>query len=104
MDQLRDHAAHGFDAERERRDVEQQCVLDRAREDAGLHRGAERHHFVRIELGMGLRAEQRFDGLAHQRDARRAAHQHHFVDLLEGDARILDALRGRGRASGPRCR
>ncbi len=29
MDQLRDHAAHGFDAERKRRDVEQQLVFHR---------------------------------------------------------------------------
>ena len=83
MDQLRHHAAHGLDAERERRHVEQQLVLDRAGQNRRLHRRAQRDHFVRIQLGVRLGAEQTFDRRAHQRNARRSAHHHHFVDLLD---------------------
>ena len=56
--------------------------VDGARKYAGLHRGAERDHFIRIQLGVRLGAEQFFDRRAHQRDARRSAHHHHFVDLI----------------------
>ena len=89
MDQLRNHAAHGLDAERERRHVEQQLVLHGARQNRRLHGGAERDHFVRIQLGVRLGAEQVFDRRAHQRNARRSAHHHHFVDLIRPSRRRL---------------
>ena len=41
-----------------RRDVEQQHVLHVALQHAGLHGGAERHHFVRVHTLVGLAAEE----------------------------------------------
>ena len=52
-DDLLGQAAHGLEAERQRDHVEQQPVLARravAGEHVGLHRRAERHHLVRIEI------------------------------------------------------
>ena len=63
-----------------------------ARENAGLHRRAQRDHFVGIQFGVRLGAEQHFDRAAHQRNARGSAHQHHFIDLLHRDAGVLDAI------------
>ena len=73
-----------------------------AGEDAGLHGRAQRDHFIGIQFGVRLRAEQLFDGVAHQRDARRSAHQDHFIDLLDRDAGVRDAVRGTAPACGSR--
>ena len=62
---------------------------------AGLDRGAERDHFVRIQFGVRLGAEQLFDRGAHQRNARGSADHHHFVDLIHRDAGVLDAIAAR---------
>ena len=56
LDELGHHAAEGFDAEGQRRDVEQQDVLHFAREDAALDRGADRDDFVRVDALVGLLA------------------------------------------------
>jgi hypothetical protein len=81
QDDLRHHAAHGLDAERQRRHVEQQHLAVAGDEDVGLHGGAERHHFVRIQLAVRAAAEQLFDFAAHQRNPGRPADQDDFVDL-----------------------
>ena len=52
------HAAHRFDAERERSHVEQQHVLDFAAEHAALHCRAHRDHFVRVHAAIRVFAEQ----------------------------------------------
>ena len=43
----------------------------------------------------GLARNSVLDRAAHQRNARRAAHQHHFVDLLDRHAGVLDAVAAR---------
>ena len=53
LDQLRHHAALGLDAERQRGDVEQQHVLDVARQHSRLDGGAHRDHLVRVDAAMG---------------------------------------------------
>ena len=95
VDQLGHGAAHRLDAERQRRHVQQQLVLDLARQNARLHRRAQRHHLVGIQFGVRLGAEQGFHGAAHHRNARRPAHQHHLVDLLDRHARVPDAAPAR---------
>ena len=90
-------AAVGFDAERERRDVEQQQVV-RARsrrsagEDAGLDGGAEGDDLVGVELGVqsfaaGFEIEEAGDECAHGGDAGGAADHDDFVDLRGGELR-----------------
>ena len=49
LDQLGHHAALGLDPERQRRDVEQQHVLDVAGEHAGLDRGADGHDLIGVD-------------------------------------------------------
>jgi hypothetical protein len=93
------HAAQGLDPERERRDVEQQQVLDVAREHAGLDGRAHRHHLVGVHALVRLLAEVVLHQLLDLGDARAAAHQHHLVDVLGLHARVLQALAHR--AHGP---
>ena len=93
--QRRHHAAERFDAERERRDVEQEQVLDLAREHARLDRGADRDHFVGVDALVRLLAEQVLDDLLHARDARRSADEHDLVDLRRVEPGIRERLLGR---------
>ena len=58
LDQPGEHAALGLDAERQRRDVEQQDVLDLAGEHAALDGGADGHDLVRVDALVRLLAEE----------------------------------------------
>ncbi len=78
---LRPHAAHRLDAERERGHVEQQHLAVAGDEDVGLNGGAERHDLVRVQFAVRRPAEQLFDLAANERNTRGAADQHDFVDL-----------------------
>src|SRR5205814_7826605 len=91
-DDLRYDAAHRLDAERERRDVEQQHLAAAADENVGLHGGAERHDFVGIQLAVRRPAEQLFDHAAHERDAGGSANEHRFVDILRLEAGVGQRL------------
>jgi hypothetical protein len=78
------------DAQRERRDVRRNQVLDRgvACLQRRLHRSAQRHRLVRRqrpqrELAEGLRREPPDAG-----HARGASHEQHLVDALGGDLRV----------------
>ena len=56
VDQPGHDAAQRLDAQRQRRDVEEQDVLDLAAEHAGLDRRADRHDLVRVDALVGLLA------------------------------------------------
>ena len=58
VDHPGEHAAQSLDAERQRRHVEQQHVLDVALQHAGLDRRAHRDDLVRIDAGVRLLAEE----------------------------------------------
>ena len=58
LDELGHHAAEGLDAQRQRRHVEQEDVLDVARQHAGLDRGADRHDLVRVDALVRLLAAE----------------------------------------------
>ena len=94
-DDLRHHAAHRLDAERERRDVEQEHLAAAADENVGLHGGAEGDDLVWIELAVRLAPEQLLDDLAHERDAGRSADEHGFVDVLRLESGIGKGLTAR---------
>ena len=81
LDELRHDAALGLDAERQRGHVEQQHVLDVAREHAGLDRGADRDDLVRVDAAVRLLARELLDLLLHGGHARHAADEHDVVDL-----------------------
>mmetsp|Transcript_11627 Transcript_11627/g.29823 ORF Transcript_11627/g.29823 Transcript_11627/m.29823 type:complete len:334 (+) Transcript_11627:47-1048(+) len=85
-DELRHHAANRLDAQRKRRDVQQDdaahVLAALARQDAALHRRTVRHRFVWVDPLAGLLAvEKLFQQLLHFRDARRAADKHDLVDV-----------------------
>ena len=92
LDDFGDDAAEGFDAERERGDVEEQQVVGggvrAAGEDLRLHGGAEGYDFVGIEFGVGLACRglrgrrAAVDEGADGGDARAAADHDDFVDLV----------------------
>jgi hypothetical protein len=95
VDQPGEHATQRLDAERQRRDVEQQHVLDVARQHAGLNRRADRHHLIGVDALVRLLAEQLLHDLLDLRHAGHAADQNHFVDLSRRDARVLHRLTAR---------
>ena len=89
------HAARDFDAERERRHVEQQHVLGgfgAAAENVGLHGRAEGDDFIGIQIGVRFALEQFFDQRANFGNARGAADEHDFVDLFRLQAGIFQRL------------
>jgi len=88
-------AAQRLDAERQRRHVEQQHVLDVALQHAGLDRSTDGDDFVRIDALVRLLAEELLHHLLDLRHAGHAADQHHFADLTGGEAGILKRLAAR---------
>ena len=68
---------------------------DATGQDLGLHRGAQRHDFVRVDADMRLLAEELFHHFADARHARHAADQHDFVDVLDVQPGVLDRLLAR---------
>ena len=99
LDQRGHHAAQGLEAQRQRGDVEQQHVLDLAGQHAGLDRGADGHHLVRVDALVRLLAGQLAHQLLHHRHAGRAADQHDLVDLAGLQPGVLERLPERGRAA-----
>merc|ERR1719157_345961 len=100
-DELRHHAAHGLNAQRQRGHVEQQQILRLlaalARENAALHRRAEGHSLVGVDALVGLLAvEKVLEQLLNLGDARGAADQHNLVDLALLEVRVVDDLLHRG--------
>ncbi len=98
QDDLRRHAAHRLDAERQRRHVEQQHLAVAGDQDVGLHGGAERDDLVGVQLAVRRPAEQLADQPADERDARRAADQHDLVDLRRLEPGVGQRLAARRRA------
>ena len=88
FDQLGENAAQSFDPQRQRGDVQQQHVLHFSAQHAALNGRADGYHFVRIHALVGFLAKQGADDLLHFRNSGGTAHQHHFVDLLGGDAGV----------------
>ncbi|EHH12994.1 NAD-specific glutamate dehydrogenase [Mesorhizobium amorphae CCNWGS0123] len=90
LDQAGEHAAQRFDAERQRRHVEQEHVLDVALQHAGLDGGTEGHDLIRVDALVRLLAEELLHDLLDLGHAGHAADQDHFVDLTGLQAGILE--------------
>ncbi|EPY02026.1 putative NAD-specific glutamate dehydrogenase [Magnetospirillum fulvum MGU-K5] len=89
VDQTGEHTAQGFDAERQRGDVEQQDVLDLALQHAALDRGADSDDFIRVDALVRLAAKEFLHHFLNLGHAGHAADQDHFVDLAGLDASVL---------------
>ena len=81
QDDLRHHSAHRLDAEAERCDVEQQHLAPAADQDVGLHRRAQRHDLVGIQLAVRRSTEQLGHDAANERHSRGAADEDSLVDF-----------------------
>ena len=90
VDEFGHHAAQRFDAERQRRHVEQQHVFHVAFQHARLNGGAHSHGFVGVDVFARLFAEQFFYFLLHLRHARLTADENHVRDVGNFYAGILD--------------
>lgn len=103
LDEGRHHTSLGFDPERKRRDVEQHDVFHVAGDNAPLNRGTDRDHFVGIDPLMWLfPTEQLLHEFMHERDSRRTADKHDFVDLLGRELGIFQCLLNRFAAAARR--
>ena len=89
LDQLGHDTAERLDAERQRRDVEQQHVLHVAAEHTALDRGTDRHGFVRVDVLARLLAEEIFHDLLNFRHARLTTDENHVVNLRDRQPGIL---------------
>ena len=82
------HPADRLQPKGEGGDVVEHQVAQLAGEDAGLHRGADRHHLVGIHRLAGIAGHQGAHHLLHHRHAGGAAHEHHVVDVIGREAGI----------------
>src|SRR3984893_14850868 len=89
VDQLGHDAAKRLDAERQRRNIKQQYILDVTLQHAGLDCGANCDHFVRIDALVRLPPEQLLHGFLDFRHAGLSADQHDLVDVRRLQAGIL---------------
>ena len=89
LDELGHHAAQRLEAERQRRDIEQQHILHFAGEHAALDRGTDRHRLIGVDVLARLLPEEIFDLLLDERHARLATDEDHLGDVTDGDLGIL---------------
>ena len=95
VDQLGEDAAQRLDAERQRRDVQQQNVRDVSRQHAALDRGADRHDLVRIHATVRFATEELLDRVLNRRHPGLAADHDDLLDVGGGKTRILERLTAR---------
>ena len=92
LDELREHAAEGLDAEGQRGDVEQNHIVDFAAEHAALDGRACRNDFIGIDALMRFSSEDRLRHFLSFRHSCHAADENNFVDFVLGNARVADAV------------
>ncbi len=90
LDEPRRHAAEGLDAQRERGNVQQEDVLDVARQNSSLNRSADGDHLVRVHPLVGVLAEEFLDRFLNEGHPGRTADENHLVNLARLDARVVD--------------
>ena len=92
VDQAREHAAHGLDAKGQRRNVEQQNVLDLAAENAALNGRADSDALIRVDALEGIFAGNLLDHLLHSGNTGRTADENDLVDLRGREACVGHCL------------
>ena len=92
VNQTGEHAAHGLNAQGQRRDIQQQQTLDVAAEHAALDGSAHSHALVGVDALEAFLAGHLLDGLLHGGDSRGAAHQQHLGDVIGGEAGVGHGL------------
>ena len=93
LNQHSHYATLGFDAQRQRSDIEQQNVFYFAAQHAALNGRADRNHFIRVYALVWLFAvEEALDDFHDARNAGRAANEHHFIDFVRRDSGVAQGL------------
>ena len=92
LNQLRAHTAQGLDAQGQRRDIQQQHILDLAYQHAALDGRAHGHALIRVHALGGLLVQDIADSILHSGDTGRTAHQDDLVDIAAGDISIGHGL------------
>ncbi len=92
FDERRERAILGLDTERVRRDVQQNEVGDLSGKDAGLDRGADRDHFVRVDAAVRLPAEDLLDRLENLRRSCLTADRDDVVEVGRGDPSVFECV------------
>ena len=92
LDQRGRHAAQRFDAQRQRRHVQQEHVLYIAAKHAGLNRRANADDFIRVDTLVRLATEEFLDRLLNGRHAGHTAHQDDLGDLGGRQPGVLQGL------------
>ena len=95
VDQLGENAAESLNAERERRDVEQEDVLHVAGEDAALDGSAHRYDFIGVHRTVGFLAEEFTDSFLDKGHTCHAADENDFIDLRCAHSGIGQCLAAR---------
>ena len=98
IDQPGHDPAERLDPKGQRRDVEEEDVLDLAGKHAGLDRGADRDDLVRVDAAMRLLSEQALDQFLDGRHPGHTADEDDLVDFARLQAGILE--RGEDRPLG----
>ena len=98
FDELGHHAAHGFNAQRQGRDIQQQHVFNFTAQYASLDRRACGHRFIGIDIFARLFAEEFLDLILHLGHTGLTADQYHVINLRRLQTGILerDSARGNG--------
>ncbi|RMP82784.1 hypothetical protein ALQ15_114378 [Pseudomonas syringae pv. actinidiae] len=89
LDQRSHHAAHGFDTQSQRADVEQQNVFDITGQYSALDSSTHCNGFVRVDVFTCFFTEELGYQLLHQRHTGLTTDQNHVVDLASVDASIF---------------
>ncbi len=93
LDELGHHATERLDPERQRRDVEEQDVLDIAGEHARLDGGADGDDLIGVDSAVRLLAvEEALDRLDDGGHPGHPPYQHDFVDLARLEPGVLERL------------
>ena len=87
-DEFGHHAAFGFDAERKRRDIEQQHIFHIAAQNAALHRRPDGDRLVGVYVAARADPENLLDFFLHPRHPRHAADENDIADLAAFDFRV----------------
>ena len=96
LDHLGHHAAHGLDAQRQWRDVEQQHVGAVTREHLALNGSAHGNGFVGVDVFARVTAEEFLDLFLHLGHAGHAADQNHVMNGADINAGVFDGHAARG--------
>src|SRR5690606_9618167 len=83
------HAAHGFDTQGQRTDVEQQNVFNVTSQNSALNRGTHGNSFVRVHVFTSFFTEELGDQLLNQWHTGLTADQDHVVDRANVDTGVF---------------